>query len=33
MSTTDILIIVGPFLALLAGMIIAFSISFYNGVR
>lgn len=33
MSTSDILIIMGPFLALLTGMIIAFGVAFYNGVK
>lgn len=33
MSTTDILIIMGPFLALLTGMIIAFGVSYYNEVK
>jgi hypothetical protein len=33
MSTQDILIVLGPFFVLLAGMIIAFGIHYYNGVK
>lgn len=33
MSTQDILIIMAPFFVLLTGMIIAFGIHYYNGVR
>ena len=33
MSSTDILILVGPLLVLVAGMILAFGIAHYNDVR
>jgi hypothetical protein len=33
MSTQDILILMGPFFVLLAGMFIAFSVYFYNEVK
>jgi uncharacterized membrane protein YidH (DUF202 family) len=33
MSTSDILVLMGPFLVLLAGMIVAFGVAHYNDVK